>query len=160
MVLTGSRLITVSACLGFVEGLVRCSLDTHLGLFGSLQFLVTIIGCSWVRHHWKKMHIFILIFILLVPLCIAREKLIQAQHENPKKLLFTRYLAAFIYVFLLYIPWWKRMDFPWNQLQFKLKVVEGFFMSLHTQYPHFLTSLPPLMAQYVDLMFRWQFFAH
>ena len=34
----------------------------------------------------------------------GREKLIQAQHENPKKLLFTRYMAAFIYVFLLYIP--------------------------------------------------------
>ena len=66
------------------------------------------------------------IFILQEPLCVAREKLIQAQHENPKKLLFTRYMAAFIYVFLLYIPWWKRMDFPWNQLQFKLKVFRIF----------------------------------
>ena len=70
--------------------------------------------------------VYICIFILQEPLCVAREKLIQAQHENPKKLLFTRYMAAFIYVFLLYIPWWKRMDFPWNQLQFKLKVFRIF----------------------------------
>ena len=108
--------------------------------------------------------VYFCIFILQVPLCVAREKLIQAQHENPKKLLFTRYMAAFIYVFLLYIPWWKRMDFPWNQLQFKLKVFRIFHViayPIHIIIFFFLSLLLLMLlltyVQYVGLMFRWQF---